>query len=303
VGDDVEEDEVLELLWGLVNKSLVVVETGAEGTARYRMLETIRHYAREKLKESSEADEVKGWQAAYFLAVAEEAELELSGPQQRLWAERLEGEHDNLRAALSWLLELGEGELDLRLGAALWRFWFARSYLSEGVRWMVRVLADSNPSASPTRVKALEGMGWLTQAQADFGRAEATYEEMLALSRELGDKGNVATALNSLGTLAVMRGDNEQARALLQENMEVLRELEEEGNPATTLKRFHAFSLLGALEINQKGDYVRGVKLWEESLALAWEVGEDRDSECRWGREDPYTQRLCRNCSVAYLVT
>jgi len=115
-------------------------------------------------------------------------------------------------------------------------------------------------------------MGWLLQLQGDFARAKAAYQEMLELSRELGDKANTATALNSLGTLATYQGDHERARALLEENLQVLRELEEEGNTATTLKRFHALNLLGILAINEEGDYLRGAALWEESLALAREV-------------------------------
>jgi len=273
-GGDVEGVDVLELLWRLVNKSLVVAEAGTEGTARYRMLEPIRQYAREKLEESGKAYEVKARHAAFFLALTEEAEPELAGPQQRLWVERLEVEHDNLREALSWVLERREADLGLRFGTALWRFWYNRGHLSEGIGWMERVLAGSEPASSPVRVKALEGMGWLTQFQADFGRAEATYEAMLKLSRELGDKENVATALNSLGTIAAQQGDNARARALLQENTEVLRELEEEGSPATTLKRFHALNLLGYLAIYEEDDYARGTALWEESLALAREVGD-----------------------------
>jgi DNA-binding CsgD family transcriptional regulator len=97
---------------------------------------------------------------------------------------------------------------------------------------------------------------------------------MLELSRELDDKGNIATALNSLGTLALAQGDNERARALLEENMAVLRELEDERDTSTALKRFHALNLLGALAVNEEGDYVRGATLWEESLALAREAGD-----------------------------
>ena len=186
----------------------------------------------------------------------------------------MEGEHDNFRESLSWALERGRAELALRLGAAPWRFWFTRGYLSEGRRWLERVLARGEPAASPLRVKALEGVGWLLQYQGDTVQAQATYEEMLKLSRELGDIGNVATALNSLGTLAVAEGDNEQAKALLEENMAVLRKLEEEENTATTLKRFHVLNLLGILAINEEDDYARGAALWEESLALAREVGD-----------------------------
>jgi predicted ATPase len=205
-GGNFEEGEVLDLLWGLVNKSLVVAEARPEGTARYRMLEPIRQYAREKLEEDEEAEEVQGRHAAFFLALAEEAEPELAGPQQRLWVERLEAEHDNLREVLSWVLERELGEPALRLGAALWRFWHVRGYISEGIRWMERVLAGSDPAASTVRVKALEGSGWLTQFQGDYERAKARYEEMLRLSRVLGDKGNIATALNSLGTVAAQQG-------------------------------------------------------------------------------------------------
>jgi DNA-binding CsgD family transcriptional regulator len=237
------------------------------------MLESIRQYAREKLEESGEAEEVQDRHAAFFLALAEEAEAQLAGPEQRVWVERLEGEHDNLREALSWVLEQGEGARALRLGAALWRFWHVQGYLSEGISWMERVLAEGEQAASPVRVKALEGMGWLTQFQGDAERARATYEEMLGLSKELGDKGSVATALNSLGTVAAQQGDNERARALLQENLEAIEELEE-GSPEAKLKRFHAFNLLGYLAINEDVDYARATALLQESLALAREVGD-----------------------------
>src|SRR5215218_3142742 len=269
-GGGIEQVEVLDLLGGLVDKSLVVAKASMDGAVRYRMLEPIRQYATEKLEESDDTDEVKGRHATFFLALAEEAEPELAGPQQNVWVERLEGEHDNIREALSWVLERGEGELALRLGAALWRFWHVRGYLSEGIRWIERVLEEGE---SPVRVRALEGMGWLAQRQGAIERAEATYEEMLMLSRELGDKGNVATALNSLGTLAVQQGDNERARTLLKENLEVLQDLEEE-TVATKLKRFHVLNLLAYLALNDEGDYARATTLLEESLALAREAGD-----------------------------
>jgi predicted ATPase/DNA-binding SARP family transcriptional activator len=272
-GGAIEQEDVLDLLGGLVDKSLVVVRWITDSAARYRMLESIRQYAREKLEENGEVDQVRDRHATFFLALAEEVEPQLAGPGQRLWVKRLEGEHDNLREALSWVLEQGEGELALRLGAALGRFWHFRNYLGEGISWMERVLAEGETVASPVRVKALEGMGWLTQFQGDFQLARATYEEMLELSRELGDKGNIATALNSLGTVAAQQGDNRRARALLQENLEVIEELEE-GSPATKLKRFHAFNLLGYLAICEDGDYARGRTLWEQSLTLAREVGD-----------------------------
>jgi predicted ATPase/DNA-binding SARP family transcriptional activator/DNA-binding CsgD family transcriptional regulator len=274
-GDGIEKEAVLELLWPLVNKSLVVAESGTQrAAARYRMLEPIRQYAREKLGASGEADEVQDRHVAFFLALAEEAEPELAGPQQRLWVERLEAEHDNMRKALSWVLEREQAELGLRFGAALWRFWFAQGYLSEGIRSMEEVLAGSESAVASLRVKTLEGMGWLTQVQGDTEQAKAVYEEMLTLSRESDDRENIAIALNSLGALALAQGDNERARVLLEENMAVLRELEAERKVATKLQRYQVLGLLGFLAINEEGDYTRGAALWEESLALAHEVGD-----------------------------
>jgi len=271
-GEGVDRDEVLDLLGVLVDKSLVAARTGTGGAVRYRMLEIIRQYAREKLDESGEADGVRDRHAASYLALAEEAEPELAGPRQGLWVERLEVEHDNLRAALSWALEQGDSELGLRFGGTLWRFWLNLTYISEGVGWLESILASS-PRATPSRVKVLEGMGWLTQFQGDVGRAEATYQEMLKLSRELGDGGSVATALNSLGTLAASTGDNARAKRYLEENLSMLDRLEKKA-AQTTIQRYHAFNLLGLLAINEDGDPAQASALWKESLALARKTGD-----------------------------
>jgi DNA-binding CsgD family transcriptional regulator/tetratricopeptide (TPR) repeat protein len=273
-GGDIDQEDILDLLGGLVDKSLGVagVSTGRE--VRYRMLVPIRQYALEKLEESGEAEEVQGRHAAFYFAMSEEAEPDLAGVHQKVWVERLEGDHDNLREALSWVLERGETDLGLRFCGALWRFWLLGGYWSEGIRWLDQALAGSE--SAPARVKALEGMGWLTQNRGDTEKASAAYEEMLKLSRELDAKGDIATALNSLGTLALTRGDNERARMLLEENMAVLQELEDEGNTGTTLKKYHALNLLGGLAINQERDYARAATLWKESLAFAREVGDTR---------------------------
>jgi predicted ATPase len=157
-GHGIARGEVLNLLGALVDKSLVVARASTGGTVRYRMLEPIRQYAQETLEESREAEEVQSLHADFFLALAEEAETQMTGPQQRVWVERLEAEHDNVREALSWSLEEGRGELALRLGAAFWRFWHVRGHLSGGISWMERVLAGSDAAASPVRLQALEGM-------------------------------------------------------------------------------------------------------------------------------------------------
>lgn len=273
-GDNIEREDVLDLVGTMVDKSLVVAGATTGEALRYRMLEPVRQYAREKLEESTEAEEVMSRHAAFFLSLAEEAEPELSGPQQRLWVEQLDGEHDNLREALSWVLESGEADLGLRFGGALWRFWFTQGHLSEGRGWMEQILARGEPSPTMARVKALEGMGWLAQAQGDPNLVKATYEGMLELSRELGDLGNVATALNALGGQAMQRGDHEKARELLEENLSVLRDLEEEGNAATPLKKFHVLYLLAYMKLNEENDPTRAAALWEDGLALARQIGD-----------------------------
>ena len=270
-GGGVDRDEVLDLLGDLVGKSLVVARTGADGAMRYRMLEIVRQYAAEKLEENGEAEWTQGRHAAFFLDLAEEARPELEGPQQGPWAKQLEREYDNLRASLSWILEREEGELGLRFGGALWRFWFGRNYVAEGIGWMEQVLAGGGPAAE--RLGALEGMGWLAQEKGDLERARAAYEEMLELSRKLHDGGNLATALNSLGTLAASTGDNEEAKRYLKENLSMLERLEEEGYQ-TTPKRYHAFNLLGFLALTEDEDPARASVVWRESLALAREMGD-----------------------------
>ena len=273
-GGGIEEDDVLDLLGGLVDKSLVVAGSG------YGRRGALQDAGARPPVRPGEAGGERGSRRGPATArrlLPRPGRRSRAGVRRTaagVWLERLEREHDNLREALSWALERGEAELALRLGAALWRFWHARGYLSEGVRWLDRAIADSKHAADPARVSALEGMGWLTQRQGDTQRAKATYEAMLELSRRLGEKTNIATALNSLGTLAVAKGDNERARSLLEENLAVLRELENEGDAATPLKKFYVFNLLGALAINEEDDYPRGAALWEAGLALVRETGD-----------------------------
>jgi hypothetical protein len=133
---DTEQGDVFDLLSRLVDKSLVVAEATGDGGLRYRMLEPIRQYAQEKLEERGEAEEVNRRHASLFLALAEDAESKLQGPEDVEWLERLEVEHDNMRAALSWARERGEDEVALRLAGALGWFWESHGHYSEGRRWL-----------------------------------------------------------------------------------------------------------------------------------------------------------------------
>ncbi len=275
VGDGIEEDLlVLDVLSRLVDKSLVAAEPtpGGEGGVRYRMLEPVRHYARERLEASGEAfAKAQRRHAKYYLAEAEAAEPELTGPEQRRWLDRLEREHDNLRAALAWSLEHGEEEeeLGLRLGGALRRWWYVRGHLSEGQRWLEEVLAKNPASVPALRARALEGVGWLAEAQGDYQRTRAAYEESLRLYRMSADKRGVAICLGNLGSVALFVGDHKRATTFLEESLAMLRKYGSEREVACILNDLGA--LVGASALSRE-EIARAVSVYEEALALSRKV-------------------------------
>jgi non-specific serine/threonine protein kinase len=184
--EGIEEDEVLDLLSHLVDKSLVVVQERG-GEARYRLLETVRQYGHEKLLESEAAEAIRGRHANFFLTLAEEAEPKLKGAQSRLWLERLEIEFDNLRAALRWAADAGEVETLLRLAGALWWFWLRNGHLSEGRRWLEGALERVEASArTAARAKVLWGAGFLAFSQVSHPAARSRLEESAGICREIG---------------------------------------------------------------------------------------------------------------------
>jgi len=174
-GEYAEEEDVIELLSKLVDKTLVVAELRVGYVGRYRLLEPVRQYALERLQESGEAEEVRRRHAEFFLALAGEASPRLTGAQQQEWANRLEADHDNLRGALSWALER-ESEPALRLAGALARFWEIRSHSLEGSRWIEAAIRQSDHADGSVRAKALSFMArhwhsngtWGTRAMLPF---------------------------------------------------------------------------------------------------------------------------------------
>ena len=272
-GGSIGEDEVLDLLSSLVVKSLLVVEE-RDGEARYRLLETVRQYASEKLRESGEDEQTRRRHAGHYLALAEEAESELS--EQEAWLGRLEREHANFGAALSWALErqnehpVGDAELGLRLAAALakGRFWNAYGP-SEGRWWLEKGLAESGTSPSPARATALSQAGFIAAWQGAYRRSAALLEAAMASFKELGDKPGVATSLVHLGQSALQGGDRERARALRPEAEALRWELSD--------RRAIGFLLqfLG-MAAQDEGDHDRAVVLLEEGLAINRELGDLR---------------------------
>ncbi|MDP9476914.1 MAG: tetratricopeptide repeat protein, partial [Actinomycetota bacterium] len=262
-GEGIGKGEVLNLLSSLVDKSLVVAEAGpAGGVSRYRMLEPIRQYGRERLEEIGEPEQTRRRHATFFVAFAEEAEPELRGAQQATWLERLEREHDDFRAALSWTVEAGEGELGLRLAGALGDFWHAHGHLNEGRRWLEGVLAAGEAARGTARAKALGHAGYLAWEQIDYERATALSEEGLALSRESGNRADIAAALYVLGVVAMFQTRFEDASTLLEEALALWRELDDTSYVARTLQG------LGLVAVARQ-DHERAMAIHEESLALA----------------------------------
>ncbi len=268
-GDGVDVVSVLDLVANLVDKSLVVAE-GLNGETRYRLLETIRQYGLERLQASGEVATARGRHLDWYLGLAEQAEPELQGPDQVGWLDRLEMEHDNLRAALEWAKTEERGaEAGLRLAGALHQFWAMRGYLSEGREWL-EGFVERSKVASSARAKAVYGAGDLASDQGDYGRAEALCEESMGLYRNLGDKLGIALSLNVLAILTRNRGDHRRAITLLEESLALCREL---GHVWALAETLH---ILG-LTVRRQGDYERAKALFEESLTL-W-----RESGDKWG--------------------
>ncbi len=271
VGSDegVAESEVLELLSGLVEKSLVVAKGFDEGAARYRLLEPVKQYALEMLEERGEAEEAKRAHVQYFLALSEQAESELLGPREAQWYDSLEEEHDNIRAALVYSLEGAEPELGLRLAGAIWWFWHRHGHLSEGLRWLDEWLAKgSRASAIAARVKALGGIGWLAFGQGDVDRMKESASEGLKLSSEAGLGGYYrALFLGVLGDAAWQEGDYERATKLAEESLRLSREANDLGGMANALLTLGTAAMWGSGELQQARAF------YEEGLAISREFG------------------------------
>jgi non-specific serine/threonine protein kinase len=268
-GSSVAPDRILDLMAGLVDQSLVLAEAGEGSTVRYRLLETLRQYGRERLVRRGEGEPVRRRHAAYYLALAERAEPELTGPRQVTWLDRLGREHDNLRAALRWSVEGGELEIAARLCGMLGAFWFVRGRLREGTMWLDAVLPAGSSLPEPVRAKVLMWAGALRFLQRDYAQARAELEESLELWQALADRYWMAGVLNILGSTFLTQGDLDQAALLYERGLAAAQDAGDTGLIGLSLYS------LGKLALNQ-GDYTRAATLSEESLALFRQVGDLR---------------------------
>jgi predicted ATPase/DNA-binding CsgD family transcriptional regulator len=273
-GEDIEETQVLHLLSGLVEKSLVVAEPTEQGGVRYRLLEPVRQYALEKLEQSGEAEDIKRSHAGYFLALAVEAEPWLTGPREAEWFERLAEALDNIRAALSWARANGEAEWSLRLAGALGGFWFWGGHYGEARGWLEAALAQGDRTSTLARAKALAAVSSVAWAQSDLGRARGAAEEGLRLSKEAGIEGDRtaffrggtyrAVFLNLLAESFVEARDHKRTAKLGEESLRLNRQAGDVQGIAWSLN-------LLAMASDDRGDYEQAEEFYAEGLSLARE--------------------------------
>jgi non-specific serine/threonine protein kinase len=315
-GEGLAAGELLDLLANLVEKSLVV--TLEEGDAqyqemRYRLLVPIRHYAAEQLRAAGKESLWRARHADWYLDLAKRAAPELEGADQSYWLDRLESEHDNLRAALAWYaaappkIKEGAGEQGLQLSCAIGVFWCIRSYLSEGQRWLERYLHEVSPdTAQQSQVDALNFLARLSILQSNFQAARVYYERSLELGRSIEYDEGVETGLIGSGIALWELGDFHKARSVLEEAILYARSVGHLKSLARALNNLGLVCmhqgdnaatrayLNECLAINQQlghktgiatvlfnlammaghdGDFGRARSLYEESLALDRELG------------------------------
>jgi predicted ATPase/class 3 adenylate cyclase len=264
------EFDLLDGITSLVDNSLLQQEGSmpdSAGEPRFRMLETIREFAAEKLATSGEMAQLRAAHAAYFAGLAEQAEPELRRSKQKIWMDRLELEHDNVRSALDWTLQSGDRAVGLRLAAAFGLFWRDRGYLSEGRRWLEALLAGETGAGTAGRAKALDVAGMVARHQRDLGQARVWLEQSLSLAREVGDERRVAIVLTHLGGLARIQGELERATMLLEESLVLHRRVEDRDYMAATLAH------LGEVRMRQ-GSYDEARMMFDEALSLVRDLGD-----------------------------
>jgi predicted ATPase/DNA-binding SARP family transcriptional activator len=264
--DDLDE-AILEGVGALADQNLLRREEDTEGEPRFGMLETIREYGRECLAASGEMEAFQRRHAEHYLALAEAAEPALHGAEQTAWLDRLEREHDNLRAALAWSVMTGDARTGLWLGGALQFFWLVRGHLREGRVQLARLLALPNAAEHrAARAKVLQRSASLAWRQGDYKTARAVLEESLVIHRTLQNQQGIAESLGALGYCVQCLGDIEAAQAFLTESLTISRELRDRHGIAGSLGN------LGHIALDQE-EYDTARALYEEGLAIRRELG------------------------------
>jgi predicted ATPase len=258
--------DILDGMASMVDKSLVQQVEQVDGETRFFMLSAIREYALERLAENRDESVTRRAHAAYYLVLAEEgAEEGVAHPE---WLDRFEIEHNNLRLALDHLIKTGDAEWALRLGAALFRFWETREYLTEGRDSIARLLALEGTAARPKlRARLSFAAAVLAGEQGDYASARQLFEESLETCLELNDNRGVAVALNALAVNARDRGELPVASLLFERCIAIWKDLGDSADIARALSNLANVTKL-------QGDYARASSLYDECLVMFRKAGD-----------------------------
>ena len=276
-----DEPDLLNLMERLVDQNVVrrweVNDDKGGAHARIGMLDVVREYACERLRATGEERVARTTHAERFAILAETAAPQLAGAEQERWLERLDRESENMRAALDWsLAEQDSAVTGLRLAGTLWRYWFHRGALTEGLYWMGRMLEPWRwlpQPPSPGSLLSVDarhdslladvyyGAGVLAFTRSDFTSAQSCYEASMALRQRLSDMRGVAQALNGLGGVARERGQFDEALALYAASLAAFEDL-----PGADLGQANARNNTG-LVWAARGEYARALASYQEALA------------------------------------
>jgi predicted ATPase/serine/threonine protein kinase len=259
--------DVLDGMASMVDKSLARQIEHADGEPRFVLLETIREYGLEKLKDSGEEAETRRAHAAYCLVLAEEGAAEDISTSPAGWPERFQLEHDNFRTALEWLTKTKNVEWGLRLAVGLFRFWEMREHFAEGRDRLAKLLRLDAPATPNLRQRALFASGVLAIGQGDYVASDTLFNESLDIANKLADKRSVAISFNALAVNARERGDLPSSSALFEASLGLWRDLQD------SLAIARALSNLASIAKLQE-DYPKARTLYEECLAIFREVGD-----------------------------
>jgi predicted ATPase len=258
--------DTLDGITSLVDKSLLNSKEQNGGEVRFRMLEVVREYALELSGMSGEAEAMRRSHAEYFLAFAEEAEPHLQAANAVEWLNRLEEEHDNLRAALRWLLE-NDVQKAARLAASIRMLWTLHSHLTEGCGWLEAALErGKNVIPSEVRFELLNGLGLAMRQKGDYETAREIYEEALTAGKMADNLRQIAHSHRSLGLVVFQQGDFTAARKFLEEGLAISRQIDDRAGIAIAL------NFLGDLLRNESNDAAARL-IFEESLAISRQLG------------------------------
>jgi len=262
-----QSGEILELLAKLVDKSLTMPVDAGDGEAPMRQLETLQQYGRERLIEAGEAELYLRRHADHFLQLAEQAKNAGPSRDDSGWLDRLDRQHDNLRAALQ-TSQTESADLNLRLATALLALWDARGYLTEGRDWLEKALA-AWPEETTLRAEALGAAGWLSQRLGDFDRAASNFEESVRIAR-VTEEGHVAAeSLANLALVRLLHGQSQLAGPLVREAIAIAEDLDDQYATAGAL-------LVMGLVAYFEGDFDQSKACAERSLALHRELGNEK---------------------------